>query len=136
MRTDVVGIRAAVQEWMPDTVVIRRPDSPSLNTGTGDEAHTATTVVWSGNARVSPARSFESMQGGEMTLFWTTQVHLPWTSNPALVPIADDLVEVSTSDDDRMEDRVWRVVDISVGTYLVSRILTCVTLQDSGEWTP
>lgn len=131
----VAFIKESVQWWNRDDVTITRVPEKNFDPATGSLTQGLASVVWTGKARVTPANPNNQSVGDEVFTYWTTTIYIPWNEQVQQIPRADDVLHIdSTHNDPHLRGRAWRIIDVSVATFGVSRALTCTTLQESGEW--
>lgn len=131
----VAYIKESVPFWMRDQVTITRMPVAAFDPADGSLEQGVAQVIWTGNARITPANASNQSVGDELFTYWTTTVYIPWTEQVTEIPRADDVLHVDTTHNDpHLQGRAWRIIDVSVATFGVSRALTCTTLQESREW--
>lgn len=103
--------RLAALELQRETITLYRPGDDGFDWNTGTDHPTASTVLYSGPARVKPVAQSrgEEVDAGEtnVTLREYT-VSVPWDTTVSQIPAVGDLIDVSASPDVRMVGRrLW-----------------------------
>lgn len=123
MSIDLAGLlargRAAHEEIMPDTVRVVRDGEAVLDRATGHLVPPAPVVLYTGPARVKPARAEgrEVTAGERVVVLGRYEVALPWDVEPALPVRPGDRVVVDASPDARMVGRSLVVVQVQYAAH-------------------
>lgn len=124
-------MKSKMSSQMQNSIVVLRPLAPTFNSTTGMiTAHSDTTTIWVGPARVYPASGGGNTQIGDgyLTLRTTTISVMEEGSHVIQV---NDLVKITSDVDDvSLNDKHFRVIDVSVGGVLdPTRKLTCTEVE-------
>jgi hypothetical protein len=111
--------RLAAEALMVDTAVVSRPGGAAvLNATTGILTPAAATTVHTGPCRMRQPTAFEAeVQFGEEQV--TTSRFIACFPNDVTGLAIDDVVMITVSDDADMLNRRFRVLAISLGTYVL-----------------
>ena len=120
---ELAGMRTTSASALPDTGTVTRPVSggtldPNLGTWVPDAA----TAIYDGTMRVRPPTANEStiLFGDESA---TRQRFVATLPHDAAVVSIDDRLTVTSSSDPQMDDRQFRVVSVSAGSFHIDRRL-------------
>lgn len=124
---DLTIVRNEVQQWMRDTVTIRRPSGePTFDAVNLKDTVAPTSLVYTGQARVYPASTREMALGEEVLAWWDANVSIPYD---AALPRRDDFVTIDDSRDSQLVSRVFRVIHVSAASNYVVRRMACTTVE-------
>lgn len=116
---------------MQNSVQVLRPVAPTFNATTGlITAHSNTTLVWSGPARVYPASGGGNTQIGDGYLTLRTTTISVMEEGSDIIQV-NDLVQITSDVDDAAgTNKQFRVIDVSLGGVLdPTRKLTCTEVE-------
>lgn len=117
---------------MTSTITITRPTETAFNATTGDLTAGTAAAVWSGPGRIYSEAGSLTAIGGELVSLGQTFIAIPQS---ATLPHVDDLVTVTASSDDpALVDRVFRIVDVSMGGVISPTRKLTVTAIEPNPW--
>jgi hypothetical protein len=124
-------MKAKMAGQMQSSITVLRPVAPSFDAASGlITAHSNTTTVWTGPARVYTASGGGNTQIGDgyLTLRTTTISVMEVGSDVIQV---NDLVKItSDADDAAATNKQFRVIDVTLGGVLdPTRKLTCTEVE-------
>ena len=118
---EITSMREVSTSALPDTGTITRPASGgSLNVTTGVWTPSSATTVYTGamRLRAPTATEMTALFGDEDV---TKQRYILTLPHDAAIPAVDDRVSVTTSSDDDIDTRSFRVSVVSLGSWQIDR---------------
>lgn len=121
-------VKKVVEDFMVDTVEVERPGASSFDEATGIYGSGTPTLIFSGKARISPTSPSTEVIGEELVSWRDAQFYFPLSAPQMRV---GDLITVTSSKDERLNGRVWRVSAVRHGTFQASREVSAQSLAES-----
>lgn len=118
---ELAGLRSTSESALPDTCTINRPATGgTLNTATGQWTPSSATEIYDGACRIRPVTSADqSVVFGDEQI--TRQRYVGTFPHDITRLRIDDVVTVTDSSDPDIDQRTFRVVVVSSGSFHIDR---------------